>query len=214
MSDWNISEYLQLGGIVISGVIAFTVYLLQQRLSDKQRVDHRLEIENKANQKLYDIQYKDYSREVQLYNSRLLDKKYFSQNKRSILWGYPYHAAELYAANFDGLEFILGIEEWSKKKYYKVGVIYYENILGIKPEGDGSFNGMILYVKPRIFQKDKYSIAYKSFRYYPIKKHSGCKVVKPIRVRFRSAIKKVPIKLRYHFYCRWKHMIQKRNTRQ
>lgn len=169
MSEWTRSDYLELGGIVVSGFIAITIYLLQRRLSDKQRVDHRLDIEEKAGRKLYDIQYKDHSSKVHLYNAKLLNKKYFAQNKRNLVWGYPFHAAELYAANFDGLEFVVGIEEIAKKKYYKVGVIPYEHILGMKPDGDGSFNGMIFFVKPRLFQKDKYSIAYRSFRFYPVK---------------------------------------------
>lgn len=160
---------MELVGIVASGLIALSIYFLQRKLSDKQRIDHRLDIESKAGGKLYDIQYKDHSSKVQLYNSKLLNKKYFSENKRSILWGYPYHAAELYAANFDGIEFIVGIEKINGEKHYKVGVIPYEYILGIKPNGDGSFNGMILFVKPSLIQKDKYSIAYRSFRFYPIK---------------------------------------------
>lgn len=169
MSEWTWSEYLELVGIVVSGLIAVAIYVLQRRITDKQRIDHRLEIETEIGQKLYDINYKDHSSKIHLYNAKLINKKYFSENKRSIIWGYPYHAAELYAANFDGLEFVVGIEKINGKKHYKVGVIPYEYILGIKPEGDGSFNGMIFFVKPRLFQKDEYSIAYRSFRFYPIK---------------------------------------------
>src|SRR4051812_7813437 len=114
MSAWTRSDYLGLAGIVVSGLIAFTIYLLQKRLSSKQRVDNRLEIEQKAGDKLYDIHYKDHSSKIQIYNVKLLNKKYFSENKRDVFWGYPFHAAELYAANFDGLEFVVGIEEWNK----------------------------------------------------------------------------------------------------
>lgn len=170
IGDWTRGDYLQLAGIVIAAIIAIVVFLLQRRLTDKQRLDHRLEVEHKAGDKLYDIRYKDHSSKVQLYNTKLLNKKYFTQNKRSRLWGYPYHAAELYAANFDGLEFVVEIEEIKKRKYYKVGVIPYEKILGIKPDGDDTFNGMIIYVMPNLFQRDKYSIAYKSHRYYPVPK--------------------------------------------
>ncbi len=46
MSSWTRSDYLQLAGIFFSIVIAFGVHLLEQRLTDKQRVDHRLEIED------------------------------------------------------------------------------------------------------------------------------------------------------------------------
>ena len=212
MYGWTRGEYLELAGIVVSGFIAIAIYLLQRRLSDKQRVENRLEVEEKARLKLYDIQYKDHSSKIQLYNSKLLNKKYFSQNKRDIFWGCPYHAAELYSANFDGLEFVVGIQEWNKKKYYKVGVIPYENVLGIRPEGDGSFNGMIIYVKPRLVQRDKFSIAYKSFRYYPAKsKYGGYTVTKPLRLKVLDVLKQIPIKIRYHFYYKWKQILQKRN---
>lgn len=212
MNGWTRGDYLALAGIVVSGFIAIAIYLLQRRLSDKQRVENRLEVEEKTRLKLYDIQYKDHSSKIQLYNAKLLNKKYFSQNKRDIIWGYPYHAAELYSANFDGLEFVIGIEEWNKKKYYKVGVIPYENILGIRPEGDGSFNGMIIYVKPRLFQKDKYSIAYKSFRYYPTKsKYGGYTATKPLSLKVLDMLKQIPVKLRYHFYYKWKLKRLKRN---
>lgn len=170
-SGWTKSDSLQLIGIAVGTVVAFTVLLLQRKLSDKQRVDHRLDIEKKVGDKLYDIRYKDSNSKVQLYNSKLVGKSFFSNNKRSILWGYPYHGAELYTANFDGLEFVVGIEKRGNNKYYKVGVIPYEKILGVKPDGDGSFSGMIFYVKPKLLQKDKYSIAYSGFRNYPVPKN-------------------------------------------
>ncbi len=168
MSEWTRGEYIELSALFVSGFIAVGIYLLQRRLSDKQRVDNRLEIEKSVGKKIYDIRYKDHSSKVQLYNAKLLNKRYFSENRRSIVWGYPYHSAELYAANFDGLEFTVSIEEIEGRKYYKVGIIPYEHVLGIKPEGDTSFSGMIFFVKPRFFQKDRYSIAYRSFRFYPV----------------------------------------------
>lgn len=169
MSDWSRSEIIGLVSIVISAVIAVVLFILQRRLSDRQRIDNRLRLEEAFGHKFYDIHYKDHSSKVHLYNVKLLNKKYFTENKRSIVWGFPYHAAELYAANFDGMEFVVGIEKINGKKHYRVGVIPYERILAIRPDGDGSFNGMIIYVSPKLVQKDKYSIAYKSFRYYKVK---------------------------------------------
>jgi hypothetical protein len=169
MSDWSRNDVIGLVGIAISAVIAIVLFMLQRRLSDRQKIDNRLRIEETLGKKFYDIDYNDHSRKIQLYNVKLLDNKYFSENKRNAVWGYPYHAAELYAANFDGMEFVIGIENINGKKHYKVGVIPYERVLAIRPEGDGSFNGMIIYVSPRLVQMDKYSIAYKSFRYYKIK---------------------------------------------
>ncbi len=64
------------------------------------------------------------------------------------------------------------------------GVIPYESILGVRPEGDGSFNGMILYVKPNLLQRDRYSIAYKSYRYYPTE-DAVRQVKKPLKETFQ-----------------------------
>lgn len=168
MFGWTRSEYIEFAGIILTALVAFVIFLLQSRLTDKQRIDNRAELENRIGSKLYDIHYKDHSGKIQLYNSKLIGKTYFAENKRSFFWGYPFHGAELYEANFDGLEFVVGIEKWNNKKYYKVGVIPYERVLGVKPDGDGSFNGMIFYVKPRIFQLDRYSIAFTKFRYYEV----------------------------------------------
>ncbi len=201
---WTRADYLALLGIVASGFIAFAIYLLQKRLSDKQKVEHRLEVEEKVGEKLYDIHYKDHSRKIQIYNAKLLNKKYFSENKRDFFWGYPFLAAELYAANFDGLEFAIGLEEWNKKKYYKIGVIPYENILSVKPNGDGSFNDVIIYAKPRLLQRDKYAIAYKTYRYYLAKDSAGYKVIKPVKLRLYDALKNFFLKARYNLYYRWK----------
>jgi hypothetical protein len=211
MVEWTTSEYLDLIGIVLSAFVAMGIYLLQQKLTDKQRVDHRLEIEEKVGKKLYEINYHSHPRKIQLYNAKLLNKRYFTQNKRSFWWGYPFHAAELYAANFDGLEFIVGIEEWKGQKYYQAGVIPYERVLGIRPEGDGSFNGLIIYVRPRLLQRDKYSIAYKSYRYYPVK-GSSLNARKPWQIRLSDGLKKIARQLRYNFYYSWKHRLQNRRN--
>jgi hypothetical protein len=188
MATWTRSDYLQTIGIAVSALVAVGVFLLEKRLTAKQRVDHRLEVQEKTKIKLYEIHYNNHSSKIQLYNSKLLNKKYFAENKRDVWWGYPYHAAELYAANFDGLEFVVSIEEWGGQKYYKVGVIPYERILGVRPEGDGSFNGTIFYVKPRLLQLDKYAVGYKSYRYYPTNDALG-RAEKPLRIKLVGALK-------------------------
>lgn len=193
---WSREEYLELIGIIVSSVIAIILFFLQRRVSAKQKIDHRLEIEREIEKKLYDIRYNDSNSKVQLYNVRLLTSKKFSANRRSILWGYPYHSAELYAANFDGLEFVDGIEEWDGERYHRVGLISYDRILSVRPEGDGSFNGPIYYVRPKLLQLDKYSIAYKSFRYYLAKAPHGDALKKPLKIWLRQRIKSVKKSIR------------------
>lgn len=209
MKDWTRGDYLQLMGIIVGIVVAYSIYLLQKRLSDKQKIEHRLDVEAKVGSKLYDILYKDSNPKVQLYNSRLIGKKRFAANKRSLLWGYPYHVAELYAANFDGLEFVVGIEKWGKDKFYKVGLISYERVLGVRAEGDSSFNGMIFYVLPKFFQLDKYSIAYKKFRYYPVNPKYGNNIIKPLHFVIKDNLKKMFLRARYYLFYYWKHRMVK-----
>lgn len=210
---WTRSEYLELISICISVVIAFTIYLLQRRLSDKQKVENRLEIEAKAGEKLREIRGKKHSSKVHLYNVKLIDKRYFSSNKRNLIWGLPYHAASLYAINFDGIEFALGVEEWGDQKYDRVGVVPFERILDVRLEGDGSFNGPIFYVRPRLFQRDKYSIAYKSFRYYPIKGNFIGETKKPLQYRIRDGAKKSFGRAKYYSYYKWKHALNNKSKK-
>jgi hypothetical protein len=140
---WTRSDFLQLSGILIGGLITIFLSLLNNKLTDKQRLDHRLQIDEVIGDELNNIRYNESSDKAQLYNTKLINKKYFTNNTRNIFWGYPYHAAGLYSANFDGLEFVTVIEEWEGKKYYKVGVVPYDRILGVKTDGDSSFNGLI-----------------------------------------------------------------------
>jgi hypothetical protein len=203
-SGWTRGDYLSLIGIFVSAIMTVTLYFLQKRISDKQKIDHRLEIESSVGEKLHEMQQGKASRKVELYNVKLLGKKYFSGNKRSKIWGYPFHGAELHSVNFDGLEFVINIEEWHGKRYHKVGLVPFDRILGIKPHGDGSFNGMILFVKPKLLQRDKYSIAYTAFRYYRVNDVLQTVSIKPFVIKIRDIFKSIFYHLRYSFYYRWK----------
>lgn len=204
LGSLSIENWINVVGILVGAALSISIYLLQQRLSDKQKIEHRLQLEREIGEKLSDIRYKKTNSKVQFYNTKLIDWGRFAENKRSFVWGYPYHAAELYSANFDGLEFVNGIEEWGDNKYYRVGVIDYERILSVRADGDGSFNGMILYVKPKLLQLDKYSIAYKTFRYYPITGQVFGSTRKPMKYRLRDNLISCNRKLRYAFWLKWK----------
>lgn len=196
---------LDIISVSVSSLIAVVIYILQSKLSDKETIDRRLEVEKEAGEKISYIKRVRGSSEVQLYNSKLIGKRYFSSNKRSLVWGYPYHAAELYDLAFDGVEFVCGIEEWNNKKYYKVGVVPYIRVLKLRKNGDGSFNGPIFYVKPRLIQLDKYSMPYSSFRYYLTDSSHGHEVKKPFRAKLINYIKMIVIRSRYILYYKWKN---------
>jgi len=203
------SDWIAIVGTFVGSILSIVLFKLQQRLSDKQKIDNRLHVEREIGKKLYEIHYNNHSGKIQLYNTRLLNKQRFKTNSRSFVWGFPYHSAELYGADFDGIEYVIGIEEWGGIKYYKIGVIDYESILGVRPEGDGSFNGIIFYVKPKLIQKNKYSIAYKHFRYYPTKDSNGI-VKKPLKYILRDSLKKLFLVARYNLWYRWKTEAKKK----
>ena len=194
--------------LILTSTIAIAIYLLQSKLSDKETIDRRLEVEKEAGEKLLFIKQQRGSSKVQLYNSKLIGKKYFSTNKRSAIWGFPYHAAELYDLAFDGVEFVCGIEERSDKKYFKVGVIPYLRILKLQKNGDGSFNGPIFYVKPKLLQLDRYSMAYSSFRYYLVSESFKKDEKKPPIIRFKDGVKNIGLRLRYLTYYKWKFILR------
>jgi hypothetical protein len=208
----SFGDIVQVVGIIASGLLAITIYMLQQRLSDKQKVDHRLEVERTAGGKLEEMKTKGHPSKIVLYNAKLLNKKYFADNKRSVVWGHPYHSAGFYSIAFDGLEFETSIEEWKGKKYRKVGLIPFERILGIKIDGDGSFNGMIIYVKPRLIQKDKYAIAYTSFRYYSLDGYYDDAKRKPVKKILSDLIKHTFYSLRYNLHYRWRFLYLNRKN--
>jgi hypothetical protein len=210
LSSLTLDNWIGIGGILVGSALSILLYHLQQQLSDKQKIEHRLLIEKEFGKKLSDIRYKKSNSKIQLYNAKLLNSAGFSRNKRSILWGLPYHAAEVYSANFDGLEFVVGVEKWNGNTYYKVGVIDYLRILNVRAEGDGSFNGMIFYVRPKFIQKDKYSIAYKCFRYYPIDGQVFGSTRKPLGILLKHSISKLGLRFRYIIYTKWKMLLEQK----
>lgn len=200
---------LDITSLIVSSAIAIGIYILQSKLSDRETIERRLEVEKEAGEKLSYIKRVNGNSKVQLYNSKLVGKKYFSSNKRSFLWGYPYHAAELYDLAFDGVEFVCGIEEWDRKKYYKVGVIPYLRILKLLKNGDGSFNGPIFYVKPRLIQLDKYSIAYFRFRYYLTDTRRSANL--PLKAKLLGSLKRFLRVISYNTFYRWRNLMRRRN---
>lgn len=210
LSSLTLDNWIGIGGVLVGSALSMVLYHLQQQLSDKQKLEHRLLIEKEFGKKLSDIRYKKSNSKIQLYNTKLLNGKGFAENKRSLLWGLPYHAAEVYSANFDGLELVVGIEQWGGRKYYKVGVIDYLRILNVRAEGDGSFNGMILYVRPKFIQKNKYSIAYKCFRYYPIDGKVFGSTRKPLSILLKDSVLKFWLRVRYLTYAKWKMLLEQK----
>lgn len=192
------AELISIFGIGISTLIAILLYVLGKKISDAQQISHISHTQDTIDVTLNGA----YAKDVELYNSKLYTSKNFAKNKRSRIWGYSYHGAGLRGYDFEGVELIVKLVSWNKKKYHRVGIIPYDRILKVQPRGDSSTNKPILFVRPYIIQKDKYSIAYKKFVYYPIK--GGMRVHPPLTYIISTSYKSIFLKLRYQLYYRWR----------
>jgi len=194
----ELSELVSMIGIGMSAIIAILLYILGRKINDTQRIGHINSLQNEIENMLSGAK----GRDIELYNSKLYTSTNFAKNTRSRLWGYSCHGAGLRGYDFEGVEFMVELVKWHETKFYRVGVIPYERILKIRQTGDGSTNKPILFVKPYLFQKDKYSIAYKKFVYYPL--NAGPRVHPPLSFRINALSKRLFLKISHKFYYRWR----------
>lgn len=144
---WLSENYLWLVGLFLQGVIAYHVFFLSVRLSDKAKLEHKERIKLKAEAlKL--------GKEIYLVNVKRYFKDYPS-NQEKIFSGYSHIKAEIKTTRFDGIEFFCGIKEIYRKhdgsltmdntskktatekiKVFEVGVVPYEWIIDIDLRGD------------------------------------------------------------------------------
>ena len=137
-------------GITVSVIVAFSVLYLTKKLGFRDKMDHAQKIRNQVNELLVDIR-KGLNREVLLLNVKKYTAHYPQNNEKN--WqGYTCMKAELKTIRFNGISFFADIKELyidEKGKYtlaktqkkadfnvFKVGIIPYEWIELINPEGD------------------------------------------------------------------------------
>ncbi len=186
--EQNVLGVLQL---LVGAFVAYHVFFLSKRLSNKAKLDHKEVIKNKAEDHLADINKKGLNREVYLVNINRYFKDYPS-NKEKIR-GYSHIKAEIKATRFDGIEFFAGVVElyqteageYSLKEdrgqrcsynAFQVGVVPYEWIEHIDPEGDEYAYIPLFYChfNGRIYWKNNWKrflpsgYPYKYLRYYKI----------------------------------------------
>lgn len=184
------SDWIALIGIVTSSIIAFLLYILGKKIDDKQRIEHILLIQDTIGNLL-----RDGPCDIELYNTKLYDKRQFEKNCRSRIWGYAYHGAGLYSYGFAYVEFITETINWGGEKFHRVGLIPYKRIFKVMPHGDGSTSKPVLFVSPKLLQHDKYSIAYEKFVYYKL--NGGGRVSPPVAYTIRRLINTMFRKVRY-----------------
>ena len=187
----SLSDTLAIIGILVSAFIAYNIYFLQKRLTFRDEMLNAAQIREKVDVLLRDIR-NGTSSKIEFINVKRYKKDYPHNNEEN-RHGYTYQAAELKGYSYDGVEFFNSIQEAyvdeqgkltlekTKKQasfnVYEVGVVPYEWIEYIDPDGDDTA------YRPQFFSKFKGTIGkrgmlkvpYKNFRYYRLSEHYNAK---------------------------------------
>jgi hypothetical protein len=151
MENWLTNNF-ELVSLAIQIFIAYHIFFLNKRLSDKAKLEHKDGIKRKTRELLSKIENEGINREVYLVNT----KRYFEdypENDYSFWRGYSHLRAEIKSTRSEGVEFFsstpvslyrkkdgsLSLESGKKQldfNAYPVGVVPYEWIEYIDLEGD------------------------------------------------------------------------------
>lgn len=150
--EWIQANYGWILSLIVQSFIAYHIFFLSKRLSTKSKLEHREKLKEQAEKILRDIHSKGLSPKVYLVNINRYFKDYPS-NKEKRFSGYSHIRADIKATRFDGIEFFAEMPKEVYKKsdsrltfkgekknklfnVYPVGIIPYEWIEYIDPEGD------------------------------------------------------------------------------
>ncbi len=186
---WLVGNYQFIISLLIQIIIAYHVYFLSVRLTNKAKLKHKTDILNKCQSLFRNIDTQEQAVEVHLVNTSRYYKDYPSNDLT--LLGYSYIRAELKSARFDGLEFFVSLPEniYKRKdgkltthkgnnqlycKAFPVGLVPYDWIDHIDKDGDEygfvpqifcSFKGS-LYWKNNLLKKILRGYPYSKIMYY------------------------------------------------
>ncbi|CAO5682127.1 MAG: hypothetical protein HEEMFOPI_01598 [Holosporales bacterium] len=213
--DWLICNYQWMFGTLISIAIAYHVYHLSKRITNKDRVKHNSQVKEEADSILATIMKDGLRRKVLLVNINRYFKDYPKNIER--IGGYTYISAEIKITRFDGIEFFSSLprEVFKRKdgKYtfnsqkgdkqdfvvFPVGIVPYEWIDHINKDGD-EFDGhpiFFTHFKGRVYwswwrRLIPFGYPYERFIYYRKASHYCKENDHPDMefIEFRETIKK------------------------
>lgn len=150
--EWLKENYVWIINIAIQSFIAYHIFFLSRKISTRTKLRHKNKIKKQAEKILCEIYRKKLNSKIYLVNTRRYFKDYPSNKERRIL-GYSHIRAEIKSTRFDGVEFFAEMpknvyrkpngqlsfnENTGKKEFivYPVGIVPYEWIDYIDPEGD------------------------------------------------------------------------------
>lgn len=152
LTNWIVKNYGWIVSLLIQGFIAYHVFFLSQRLSNRERLKHKEIIKRNADELLLEIRRKKLNSEVYLVNINRYFKDYPSNTEKRFE-GYSHIKAEIKTTRFDGIEFFAEMPKEVYRKHdgslsfkgtkkervfnaYPVGVVPYEWIEHVDPIGD------------------------------------------------------------------------------
>lgn len=152
--DWFLRNYGWVVSLFIQGFIAYHVFFLSKKLSNRAKLEHKDRIKQKTEDLLSKIRRDGLRSKVYLVNINRYFKDYPSNEERKFD-GYSHIRAEIKATRFDGIEFTCGISQVYRKedgsltfndkykdsasetfKVLDVGIVPYEWIEYVDLEGD------------------------------------------------------------------------------
>lgn len=185
-----LTPYVEWISLLISIIIAIVVYLLSNKITFRNKLEHRTSIRRKVEVLLNKIESRDLVRKVKIINTAKYNNRYFEEDWKKRIGAYSYLYDEIKTTKFDGIEFFIGEWQPAYKRNGKlhftgteqqrvfnvitIGLIPYENIKYFEEHGDErdgypefytKFNGnRSIKMWPFIFLRYPYS----ETRYYKI----------------------------------------------
>lgn len=152
--SWLSENYGWVISLFIQSFIAYHVFFLSKKLSNRAKLEHKEKIKLKSEDLLSEIHRRKLNSEVYLVNINRYFKDYPS-NKEKIFEGYSHIRAEIKSTRFDEVQFFCGIKEVYRKndgtltfnhdaeasaqekfKVFEIGVVPYEWIEYVDSRGD------------------------------------------------------------------------------
>lgn len=152
LSIWFSNNYGWVISILIQGFIAYHIFFLSKRLTNKEKLKHKEKVKDKTENLLSKIRREELNSEVYLVNINRYFKDYPS-NEEKKFEGYSHIKAEIKSTRFDGVQFFSAMPIAVYKKpngelsldkdkgervfnAFPVSVVPYEAIEYVDPEGD------------------------------------------------------------------------------
>ena len=171
MIDYLIENIIEITGIIVGVFIAYHIFFLSKRLSNKAKLEHKEKIKQIADKLLLRMEQKRLRRKVYLVNINRYFKDYPS-NDEKVFGGYSHIRADIKTTRFDGIEFFaeMPVDVFRKQNgklsfkgsveekvftVYPIGLVPYEWIEYIDIDGDEYSYLPLIYCKfkSRIYWK-------------------------------------------------------------